>query len=123
MGGGSTTYRRSVRGIAGCACAAVRTASGNGEKIEMAWYERTLDTMAMISTKQKAICSRFGAAFEPPFAGSRLGIALQTLQLAPLHGLRHPPEKGTCGWYIWAGELSDSADFFQPLCVEHLTDR
>jgi hypothetical protein len=79
--------------------------------------------MATISTKQNEICSRFGAAFEPPFTGSRLGIALQTLHLAPLHGLRHPPENGTCGWYIWAGELLHSADFFQPLCVEHLTDR
>lgn len=41
-----------------------------------------------------------------------------------MNGLRHPPANGTCGWYIWAGEeLSKSADFFQPLHVEHLAER
>ncbi len=74
-------------------------------------------------TSQEEICSRYGAAFKPPLAGSRLGIALQTLHLEPIHGLRHTPEDGTNGWYIWAGELSQSTDFFQPLCVEHLSDR
>ena len=41
----------------------------------------------------------------------------------PLNGLRHPPEAGTNGWYLWAGEeLSDDADFFVPLHVEHVGD-
>jgi hypothetical protein len=79
--------------------------------------------MSTHSSQQKELCLRHGAAFEPPLAASRVGIALQTLHLLPLHGLRHPPERGTNGWYIWAGELSDGEDFFQPLCVEHLPER
>jgi hypothetical protein len=44
--------------------------------------------------------------------------------LLPLNGLRHPIEGATCGWYIWAGEEpSESSDFFQPLHVEHLSER
>lgn len=73
--------------------------------------------------QRSELCSKYGAAFEPPLAGSQIGIALHTLHLVPLHGLRHPPEHGTNGWYIWAGEMSDEADFFQPLCVEHLSHR
>lgn len=38
----------------------------------------------------------------------------------PIHGLRHPEEKGTTGWYIWTGEYSESEDFFLPMCAEHL---
>ena len=43
--------------------------------------------------------------------------------MAPINGLRHPPEGDTTGWYIWAGEnLSADADFFVPLCVVHLDE-
>lgn len=41
----------------------------------------------------------------------------------PVHGLRHPPQNGTSGWYIWTGELSDADDFFQPLHAAHLVQR
>ena len=37
-----------------------------------------------------------------------------------IHGLRHEPEKGTSGWYIWGEEYSYTQDFFKPICVEHL---
>lgn len=37
----------------------------------------------------------------------------------PIHGLRHPPTETTSGWYIWCGDLSDEADFFQPLHQDH----
>ena len=37
--------------------------------------------------------------------------------------MRHEPEEGTTGWFIWAGEeLSDDPDFFVPLHVEHLAE-
>lgn len=32
-----------------------------------------------------------------------------------IHGLRHGPVRDTCGWYIWAAELSADDDFFKPL--------
>jgi hypothetical protein len=51
------------------------------------------------------------------------GIALHTLTSVPLNALRHPPEHGTCGWYIWGGEtLSDDPTFFKPLHVSHLSE-
>jgi hypothetical protein len=43
--------------------------------------------------------------------------------LKPVNGLRRPPEGGTSGWYIWAGEeFSYDPDFFVPLHVHHLDD-
>ena len=41
----------------------------------------------------------------------------------PLHGLRHPDEAGTSGWYVWTGEFSDASDFFQPWHTSHLVER
>jgi hypothetical protein len=38
----------------------------------------------------------------------------------PLHGLRHPPAKGTNGWFVWTGEWSSADDFFQPWHQSHL---
>jgi hypothetical protein len=51
----------------------------------------------------------------------RLGIALDTLDLAPINGLRIPALSGSSGWFIYGGDNS-SADphFYQPLCVTHL---
>jgi hypothetical protein len=74
--------------------------------------------------KQREVCTRAGAAFDPPAAMEKVGIALQTLNLLPLNGLRLRPENGTCGWYIWGGEeRSQEDDFFQPLHVCHLEER
>ncbi len=33
-----------------------------------------------------------------------------------------PPEANASGWYIWSGDLSDAADFFKPIHLEHLAD-
>lgn len=77
----------------------------------------------MNETKQQAICDEYGAEYSPPPVGSRVGIALQTLQLRPFNGLRIAPEGSTCGWYLWGGgEPSNDKDFYQPLCVEHLAE-
>ncbi len=67
---------------------------------------------------------RFAAECSPVASGSKAGVALQTRGLQPLNALRHSPEAGTCGWYIWWGDLLDQADvdFFQPLHVEHLLE-
>lgn len=58
----------------------------------------------------------------PPEPESRLGIALQTIGTMPINGLRHSVEGDSNGWYIWCGEYSEDEDFFQPLCIEHLSD-
>ena len=52
-----------------------------------------------------------------------LGLALDTLRTMPLNGLRYHPANGASGWYVWGGEnISESADFFSPIRVRHLSD-
>ncbi|MBD1560031.1 hypothetical protein HC752_24265 [Vibrio sp. S9_S30] len=61
-----------------------------------------------------------GISPQVPEALSKLGIALPTIGQQPINGLRHPPENGTNGWYIWCGqELLVEDDFFSPLHIEH----
>jgi hypothetical protein len=73
--------------------------------------------------EQRSVCERQEAPFDPPSTFSKVGIALSTLHLVPLNGLRHRPDGGTSGWFIWGGrELSTEADFFQPLHVHHLKE-
>src|SRR5690606_30307667 len=71
---------------------------------------------------QLEICKQFGSLHQSPHADERLGIALETLSRLPLNALRHSPENGTCGWYIWGGDYSDAPDFFQSLHVLHIVD-
>ncbi len=68
-----------------------------------------------VDQDQVEVCRRsmsFSAA--DPF--SKVGISEGTLQgEQPLNGLRHPPENGTCGWYIWSGPefFLDDDEFFK----------
>jgi len=72
---------------------------------------------------QREVCVRFGARFLEAPDESTLGIALPTIGSLPLNGLRHPPDRGTSGWFVWAGEtLSDDPEFFVPMHVSHLRD-
>jgi hypothetical protein len=68
------------------------------------------------------ICRRFDAECLPPEPAQKVGIALDSLGKVPLHAARLNPENGTCGWYIYGGEYSADADFYQPLHVAHLGD-
>ena len=72
---------------------------------------------------QIAVCRQYRRDFVACRPGSKLGIALQSLGQAPVHGLRHPPTPETNGWYIWAGEYSSDADFFKPFHASHLSQR
>jgi hypothetical protein len=73
---------------------------------------------------QEKVCSRLSAEFCPIDEASMLGVSEGVLKgEQPVHGLRHPSENGTCGWYLWTGEFSDTDDFFQPLHVSHLYER
>jgi len=40
----------------------------------------------------------------------------------PVHGLRHPENGHTNGWFIWAGEYSEADDFFMALHETHLEE-
>ena len=77
----------------------------------------------MDESQQKAVCGQHGAEFLPPVPGSRVGIAIETLGLQPLNGLRIAPKGSVCGWYLWGGgEPSDEDDFYKPMCLEHVAD-
>jgi hypothetical protein len=41
----------------------------------------------------------------------------------PIHGLRHPADGETSGWYVWSGEFSDADDFFEPWHHAHVVER
>lgn len=58
-----------------------------------------------------------------PHPEEMLGLAIETLRLVPINGLRYPVTEGSCGWYIWGGpEHSQAADFFSPVHVLHVSD-
>ncbi|QQS42321.1 MAG: hypothetical protein IPM63_05090 [Acidobacteriota bacterium] len=58
-----------------------------------------------------------------PEPWSKLGLAMRTLGLEPINGLRHPPEGDSNGWYVWCGDtFSEEDDFFEPLHIEHIDD-
>ncbi len=78
----------------------------------------------MIEAEQRRTCLKFGAEFLASPGRLKLGLSRDfSLANYPLHGLRHRPESGTCGWYIWAGDkFSEADDFFEPLHVSHIAE-
>jgi hypothetical protein len=81
--------------------------------------------MKDIKQQQLDLCKKYNADFWPVALELKLGVSENFFSGdLPLNGLRHPPEKDTNGWYLWAGEMfSSDANFFQPLHVMHLLDR
>lgn len=76
-----------------------------------------------LNSKQIAKCQEYGATYSPVLDFLKVGIAKNVQEnIWPINGLRHLPSGDTTGWYIWAGEeLSDDADFFYPVHVEHVS--
>lgn len=68
------------------------------------------------------ICASLGIDPVESEPMSKIGIAIQSLAQRPIHGLRHPAEGDTNGWYIWCGEYSEVDDFFQPVHTCHLPE-
>ncbi len=72
--------------------------------------------------KNETVCEWQNVSAVKPEKGSKVGLAIKSLNGGIIHGLRHPIENGTNGWYIWCGEFSDAPDFFEPVCIKHLTN-
>jgi hypothetical protein len=74
--------------------------------------------------EQRKVCAEHNVVPDPPDLNDKLGISKDFSRTQfPINGLRHPPNPGTCGWYIWSGEhLSDEPDFFNPLHVSHMKE-
>ena len=81
------------------------------------------NTPEEITSKQSRICAHYGANHCPANPDLMVGVSgnFDSGQL-PLHGLRHPPEGNSCGWFLWAGEYSTDDDFFQPMHVSHICE-
>jgi hypothetical protein len=70
---------------------------------------------------QLSVCEKYAARPQLSLQHDRLGIALDTLSLQPVNGLRLPAQRGSSGWFIYGGVAPlDKPDFYQPLCVAHL---
>lgn len=77
----------------------------------------------MVTEEQLNVCTAQLVAPVPPLDGEKAGVALGTLDQVPLNGLRHRPEGGTSGWYIWGGTtLSEAPGFFAPLHHHHVRE-
>src|ERR1700761_2856647 len=75
--------------------------------------------------QQKRVCQNVGANFLPTDELLKIGISKDFDPLRfPINGLRHPPERGTTGWYLWSGEdFSDAPDYFVPWKTKHFNER
>ncbi len=75
------------------------------------------------SVEQLEICQKYGSRFDLPPSHYKLGVSRNVqLDIYPIHGLRHPVDGDTSGWYIWSGEYSEEADFFLPLHIHHINE-
>jgi hypothetical protein len=75
-----------------------------------------------LESGEPTLFAKLGVAPWPVNPFEKVGIDQGALNgEQPLNGLRHPPESGTSGWFIWGGEeLSEADDFFMPMHIEHL---
>jgi len=55
----------------------------------------------MPTAEQELVCRTLGVIADPVGSQEKAGVAIATLHLRALNGLRHPRRNGTSGWYIW----------------------
>ena len=73
--------------------------------------------------RQEGMCVKYGAAMVPCPNGAKVGISRSVRDgTLPINGVRVTPEGDSSGWFVWAGDWSDSPDFFVPLHVDHLKE-
>lgn len=77
--------------------------------------------MTLLEKQQKYVCDKFQVHYQPCDLNLKVGISrdVKTGQM-PINGLRVKEEKGTSGWYIWAGNWSNDPNFFVPIHGIHL---
>ena len=70
---------------------------------------------------QTDVCHRYHVEPQLFLRHDRLGIALATMTLTPINGLRVPAMSGSSGWFIYGGDqASDDVNFYQPICLTHI---
>jgi hypothetical protein len=85
-------------------------------------YNHEKEIVMMNEQAQRTMCEKHGAMFTPVKSGLKVGLAIGTLKLNPIYGVRESMDGDTTGWFIWGGPHSDAADFFQPVHVDHLAE-
>ncbi len=75
-----------------------------------------------LAERQRAICTKWGSPFIEADSHLKCGVAIKTIGLNPIYGVRYAKCKGTTGWYLWCGEYSDDPAFYDPVCTRHLLD-
>ncbi len=73
-----------------------------------------------ISLIQKQKCQEYNSEVVAILEDEKVGIALETLHLQPIYGVRTSPVTGSSGWFFWGGEYSDAENFFQSIHSKHL---
>ncbi len=70
--------------------------------------------MELNKTEQLIVCKKYSVEFFESPEYLKVGISKNVKSgKLPINGLRHFPEKGTTGWYIWQGEeFSRDPEFF-----------
>ena len=66
------------------------------------------------------VCSFFGVEPRAPKELDKIGLSGSARSGRPINGVRVEATEGTCGWFIWAGEMGQADDFFEPVHVAHL---
>ena len=72
--------------------------------------------------KQKEVCAKYNSKWRPINKKSTIAIS-ENINFKKLNGLRHKTGKGKVCWYIWSGKYSEEADFFNPICADHLLQK
>ncbi len=77
-----------------------------------------------ITAQQKAVCEKYKVEWLDSPLDQKIGVAKNLMdRIMPINALRHPPQNGTAGWYIWAGDTYTSdVDFWDAMHVSHLIE-
>lgn len=81
-------------------------------------------TKQEVTAQQEELCAKYKTPFYPPMLDIKLGISKKIMSgTMPINALRHHPENGTSGWYIWEGEYSENINDFEPMHGVHLFEK
>lgn len=77
-----------------------------------------------IIEKQKNVCNKYNSKFVGLDLNLKIGISKNINSGdMPINGLRHKPENGTAGWYIWAGKnYTNEIEFWETMHIYHLLE-
>lgn len=76
-----------------------------------------------INELQQEICRKHQSKFEPLFFDEIVAVALGSLGQMPITGIRNILQKDeNVSWFIYCGEPSEQADFYQPVHWHHLKE-